>query len=433
MQSIIFVALVLVSTVLIVQRLEYVADGLRRQFGGFSGDFYAFYGAGVLYNERRDASMYHLDELRATQYRVFPHLNDHPNWTGGEVTPFRNPPFFLPFVGYLASFRVPVAFVFLSPLIAGLIGITVGLTGTMALKKTVPVAVLGWAGLALAAYHTWYGVFWGQVPSYIAAVGLTLGILALRSQHMILGGLALSLLGIKPQYAVPIVVFLIAARYWKALLAFTVGGITLLAVSVALVGLGGMIQYAVNIWEVASAPANMYTNEFQDMYNWRGLLEHLFAGQSSLIALLQFPLILITYGLAVWAWLAPKRDRLWHDDARYVVLVLLMLVASPHAHAQDLVLLLPAAALIAYHTWGTDSPWPLTAISAIGLFVVFWLLPQSAILGPSFHAGALLLVLLFGASVVLLRSRLAERIGHLLRSHATTTIGQPTAVSDGPS
>jgi hypothetical protein len=435
-QSAIFIILTLVSLPFIVERVSTLGASLDRQFRGrYSGDFYAFYGAGILYNRSHDGSAYDLDQLRAVEYAAFPVLHDFPNWVGGEVTPFRNPPFFLPVVGYFGAFPAPLAYQLMAAVNTLLLGTAAGLTGVLATRKAAPLAAIAWGGLVLAAYSSWHGLFYSQLPSYIAVVGLTLAILALRRDQQILGGLAFAVLAIKPQYAVPILVFLAVTRRWDAVFGFVTGGAILAAVSLAIVGPEGIAKFVANTAEVSFSASYMYGNVFEEMYNWRAVLHRLFRGNMVIVGPLQIALTLATYALAIWAWRASRRLTGWRADMGYVVLLLLMLLASPHAHAQDVILLVPAAALVARYLWSEQAPWPWTAISAAALFVLFWFLPMQEILGPLVHPGVLVLGLLFGLTVYVLRSGVVERLSGLWRTDDAASVrtgAEPTTVEDAP-
>lgn len=405
LQSLVFVTVAFLALPFIEDHVTSVGSALGRPLRQrYSGDFIAFYAAGALYAEHHDASPYDLDRLRVAEYTAYPVLREYPNWVGGEVTPFRNPPFYLPIAAYFARFQPPVAFSLMAAVATGLLGVLVALCGLPAAARAAPLASIAWGGIALASYHAWHGILYSQIPAYIAAIALTLGILALRTDHQLLGGAALALLAIKPQYLLPVLLFLFVTRRWDAIFSFVAGGAALSALSVALVGPGGLVRYVENSLTVALAAGDMYGNVYREMYNWRALGERLFAdGLLALAGPLYLVLALVSYGAAVWAWRAPAGEKLRQADAGFVLLVLLMLLASPHTHAQDLVFLLPAAALVAHHTWSKDATWPVTTVSAFGLFAVFWLLPKQDLLGTSVQAGVLLLALLFAGTVFFLR------------------------------
>ena len=62
-------------------------------------------------------------------------------------------------------------------------------------------------------------------------------------------------------------------RLWKVLRGLVTGSIVLLLISIGLVGLDGMRQYAETALYLATSPSGIYFAFFQQMHNWRGLLE----------------------------------------------------------------------------------------------------------------------------------------------------------------
>ena len=369
------------------------------------GDFIAFYAAGRLYAANRDASPYDLQRLSEAEFEVNPSHRFHPVWVNaGGVNPFRNPPFYLPVVGYLARFSLPVGFALTTVIQAAFLGGLLAITAGLASARALPLAAVTWITLCLGYYPVWQGFTYAQLPAYIVALAFAGGVRLLRAERSVWAGLLLALLWLKLQYVVPLVLFLLVVKERRALLGLVIGSLVLLLLSLALVGPGGMRLYLETTISLARAPRGLYFANYEWMFNWRALLERTLANSyPGLIFPGQLVLTVLTYGLAVWAWLAPTHGAGWRCDARTIVLALMMILASPHVHGQDMTLLLPAAALVMGYLWSEGLPWLVTAASALGLLLFFWIVPQQVQSTPTLNFSVLLLAFLFLGSVFMLR------------------------------
>lgn len=407
LQSAVFLVVAICAIPLIRQNARYLTTAVTEvlEGGQHGGDFIAFYAAGRLYAAHGDASPYDLERLRAAELEADPTLQAWPDWVGGGVNPFRNPPFYLPLLGYLARFPLPTAFVLSalagSLLLGGLLAVTAG----FAARQASPPAAVAWLSLSLAYYDVWHGLFYGQVPAYLIALAFAAGLLLLRAGRPLWAGLTFALLWLKVQYVAPLALFLLILRQRQALLGLVTGSLILLALSLAVVGVSGLRLYLETLVRLAAAPRGMYAANYESMINWRGLLERAFADTYPEVVIpAQVILIALTYSLAVWAWMAPMKGSAWRWDLRLLVLALTMVLASPHVHVQDMVLLLPPMALMMGYLWRETSPWPIVAVSAAALLFLFWLLPLQTFISPKLHLSALLVALLFFGCTLVLRA-----------------------------
>jgi hypothetical protein len=245
-----------------------------------------------------------------------------------------------------------------------------------------------------------------QLPAYIVALAFGGAILLLRAGQSWWAGLLFSLLWLKLQYVALLILFLAVLRQWVALLGLGLGSLLLLAIALTTVGLNGLRLYAATVIHLGIAPSGVYFANYDEMYNWRGLLERALGSASpGLILPGSLVLVALTYGLALWSWTAPTAGAGWRQDLRFLALALAMIIASPHVHAQDLILLLPALAPVVGHLWAGDSP-ARFAVSVLGLLLLSALVPQPifpVLLGFTLHVGVAILVLLFLACVLVLR------------------------------
>jgi hypothetical protein len=368
------------------------------------GDYIAFYAAGILYSAHQDGTPYDIERLRETELAANPSLLNRGDWTSNRLNPFRNPPFYLPLLGYLAHFPLAIGFATSTVLEGALLAVLLVITAWVVGSRASPAAAATWILVGMAYSHVWQGLAYGQIPSYTVALAFTAGILLLRAGRPVIAGMVLALLWLKLQYLAPLALFLFLSKERKALLSLLGGSAILMLLSVASVGLDGMRKYAETTLQLAVAPRELYFASFSEMYNWRGILERAIGPTyPDIVFPVQLVLIVLTYTLAIWAWTAPTKGSAWRRDAQLMLLALTMVVASPHVHGQDMVLLLPAVALLASYLWREAVHWLVTPTSGLAMLLILWWLPQPSLLGPGLHFGAMLLVLLFFALVLVLR------------------------------
>ncbi len=384
---------------------ERVAEIVTR--GETSGDFVTFYAAGQLYLRFHDGSPYDLDALREAELTASPRLRHDAGWLeSGGVKPYKNPPFYLPVLGLFAHFSLAVAFVLSTALQAGLVGLLLALTAGLAARRAVPLAPAVWIVVSLAYDHFWDGFVESQIPATVVGLAFAAGIVLLRAERPGWAGLVWALLSVKPQYVPALLLYLIATRQRHALAGLVGGGLILALISTALIGVDGMRLFVQSNIELATAPPELYFASYEWMFNWRALLERALAGVSAeLIFHIQLGLIALTGGLALWAWTAPTRGRAWRRDGGIVVLALTLILANPHVHAQDLVLLVPMLAVVVSPLWRQTLPWPIPVVTAGGLLLFYWLLPREYLFNPSVNSSVLLLAVLFVGAVGALRGR----------------------------
>lgn len=411
------------APVFVTQRIsEVVAQG---QTGG---DFITFYAAGQLYLRNHDGSPYDLDALREAELTASPRLRHDAGWLElGGVKPYKNPPFYLPVLSLFAHFSLPEAFVLSTALQAGLFGLLLSLTAGLAAGRAVPVASVAWIVLTVAYDHIWDGFVESQIPATIVGLAFAAGIALLRTGRPGWAGLVWTLLSVKPQYVPALALFLIATRQRQALAGFVAGGVVLALVSTLLVGIDGMRLFVESNIQLATAPPELYFASYEWMFNWRALLERALVGRQELVFPLQLVLIALTSALALWAWTAPTHQQAWRRDGGLVVLALTLILANPHVHAHDLVLLVPVLAVVVRRFWRQTLPWPIPVLAASGLLLFYWLLPREYVLDPAVNSSVLLLALLFGAAVATLR----WHVGAPERQASASTV--PTELGAAPS
>jgi hypothetical protein len=344
--------------------------------GDNSGDFLAFYSAGRLYKTADVAngdtsSPYNLALLRQAQLEILPHFNADPDWKDNphRVLPFRNPPSFLPVVGFLATYPFPLAFVIATLLELLLLGGLLIVTARVASTHTRPLsAVITWVAVVLASRAVWHVLEFAQLPSCIIAAAFAGGILLLRAERPIWSGMIFSFMCLKFVYLFPLIIFLAVWRKWQALGSLFAGCVVLFLLSVSIVGPSGMGRY-INVLRVltsVSSENDYYYNAYEHMYNVRSVFESdpvslWFSSDQRWAILIVLVVVLWIVAGVLWS-IAYRSPAPWMPDAAIMLLAVIMLLSSLHAHVQDTILLLPALAHVAGRCW---SKWPNPLFSVI--------------------------------------------------------------------
>lgn len=183
--------------------------------------------------------------------------------------------------------------------------------------------------------------FAGGENAFLTAGLLVGGFRLLQSGRPAWGGLLLSLLTVKPQFALLAPIALIAARDWRALLWWTIGAAGLVAVSAAVFGVAAWQNWlrlaTGGYWQASAtwvAAARVWGTSVYAALFASGLPSPLAnAGQAAATA--------IGAGLVFAAF----RNRRLPGDPRLAVLLAATILAAPHSSIVDFVLLSTAATL----------------------------------------------------------------------------------------
>ncbi len=277
-------------------------------------DLRVFYASGSIVRSGHASHLYDYDYQRQTQDRVVGPRSG--------ALPFLYPPFAaLPFVPLsLVSYRAA----FFVQIILGLLQL---LSTAFLLRPALPALRQRSAALLPALYGCLFGVsvalMQGQV-SFLLLLICSVSYLLLQSRRSFAAGVLFSLVLIKFQLALPVVLLFLLWRQWRFVAGFLAGAAALCGVSLAMVGTGGMTSYWNSLIGVArqgalnAAAAKARFGMFPtDMPNLHGL----------------------AYGVS--------RGASW-GTALNVVLCLLVLGWAARQRA-SMLLALPAAMLVSYH------------------------------------------------------------------------------------
>lgn len=216
---------------------------------------------------------------------------------------------------------------------------------------------LAFRWLALTCLPVFMALGDGQSSAYLLVL-LTGCLLALRSQRLVLAGMALAAASIKPGYILPILLVFVIQQRWRVLASYAVSGAVLLVAPLPIFGLSiyrSFLQLLIQIsgWQgrsfhhplwyhhVPVAPG-IYAAQWN--HSLAGFAELLLAGRMSTIV----------YGaasLGVLLLLAMCTVRATNPDIPFGIAVVAGVLVSPHTLAYDLTLLLiPVAMALRYRS-----------------------------------------------------------------------------------
>ena len=202
-----------------------------------------------------------------------------------------------------------------------------------ALWRILPRPLTLWAGLAFPAVLI--TIEHGQ--NALLTAGLMSWALLLLSRRPVTAGILIGLLIFKPQFGLLIPLALIAGGHWRTLIAASVTGIVLTAVTIVLFGAHiwtdflSVMPLARDVLDLGLVP----TYKMQSVYAALRLLEAPLAAAYGLQALATFAGAL----LVLWVWRQPN-----DQDLKNATLVAATLLATPFVLDYDLMLLAPVIA-----------------------------------------------------------------------------------------
>ncbi|MBV9169408.1 MAG: DUF2029 domain-containing protein [Chloroflexi bacterium] len=326
--ALVYVAATLVSYSRILGGDATIDDGV------IGGDYAAFYAAGglVLHGQADhlyDAQSVHAVQQAAIQGRV-PDL----------YVAYRNPAFFALVMAPFAALDLLPSFAVWTLASVGLIVTAIRLT-----LRTTPSVRAHWKLVALAV-GGFLPVYSGLVDGQNAAVSLMLYVLvylALRDGRDAHAGAWAALGLFKPQLFFVLPLVFVASRRWRALRAYAVVTGALAAISVALVGLEGLLAWARIIVDYEPANAAKLAPR---MYSLKSFFDLLLPEQKNLALGLTLICSLAVLALVMRVWMA-------HDTSRHelrflwTLTMLAALLVDPHLVDYDLtVLILPGLLLL---------------------------------------------------------------------------------------
>lgn len=315
--------------------------------------------------------------------------------------PWVYPPTMLPFAMMIGAF--PFGFIYPVMIAASLIVLLSCMARCWPTGSARDLAIL----LVVLSPGTGWCIGAGQV-SFIAASIILAGLAVLRRRGLA-AGLVLSLLTLKPQFALLVPVALVCGGNRRACIGFTLGAAALLALSVAMLGADPWLSW---IHFISGTDAHFAAWQETGRYSGQSMDAHLLVlGFSSRIAGVgQLIASLAAAGIVGWSFATILDTR-----RRMIVFMVAATLGAPHISNYDAVLSALAAALV------LTSP---RQVRRPGITIVAILVWSSALVNPPFVMKALgipalailsaatpPLLFLFAIMTIIARSELPATIG----------------------
>lgn len=329
--SIIFVLATILSVLITSYQLELLA----------TRDIKSFYLGGTLLASGIREDFYHLQTQFHFQSQAVPFTERIE-----KTMPYMNPPFFAIPLTLLTLLTYQQAYIALV-VVYGSVLVFIFFYAKKILDEVPKV----WQHLTLALILAFIPVHESilQVqPSLLLAVSLLLAWNFLRQNQQLRAGLALSLLFIKPYLILWPVLFLLWARYFKALLSLGLVGVLLLLISWLLIGLKGLLGYF-QLLQQAFGWGEAYAMHPQKMQTYLGFLQRVYqTNYPADVIILWLIGVLIIGLLTIKSWSMKSKFSTWLN-LKWSILIVTMILTSTHSYTHDLSILLVVPILFVHH------------------------------------------------------------------------------------
>ncbi|MBS1990450.1 MAG: DUF2029 domain-containing protein [Cyanobacteria bacterium SZAS LIN-3] len=200
----------------------------------------------------------------------------------------------------------------------------------------------------LASFPSWYSVRLGQT-SLLLVPGLAAFWVCCLKRRYFLAGLASGVVLVKLQYLPPVFIVGALVGAWKFLGGFSVIGVLLLVLSIAIVGMDNVMRFPQALLK-GESNQGVSGVAAEQMQNVRGNLTLLLGGDNTLVHLLSIGAFALGMAALIFLWWRARRKGLdtttTEGASKFRVLAsistIIMLVLSPHCHMQDyLALVIP--------------------------------------------------------------------------------------------
>ncbi len=335
-------------------------------------DFLQFYLAGYLVSHGQSDRLYDQDYFFATQ-RSFVEISEFvPRYPS--VYPPMSALLFSPFAAVTYEQAIVIWWIFQL--------LCIILSGVLLYRQLRP--DIDWKLTAILGFASFYPVlntFWNGQLSALLLLVLLVG-LALCEKRPTLAGMVLSILALKPQLLVGVVLWLIIRRHWRVLFGICLGSLFQLAIIITVFDVKILLAYL----ETSRVIAKLYPMlaiSVDHQHALVGILAALFGAESRNWVIC---LHLVTIILAGWFLIRITRK---HHALELAAGIPFVLLTIPHLLTYDLTyLLIPVAVLL--HQIRTH---PFYLIPATLMYASATLSPLYAFLGCSLVPLALLLSL----------------------------------------
>ncbi len=323
--------------------LLFVASAVLRPWPDslYAIDFIAFWTGGTLIQQGASVDLVDTDRQGEFQVQLRRDQVTDPRLRAvSSFNPYHNPPalalLFAPFsnLPIVAGYLLWTAF----SLACFLVALALPLRGKP-LARTLTVGMLSFGAVGDS-------LLTGQLGGLLVAV-FSLGLLALSSRRPFLGGALIGLLWLKPQYAALFALVFLVKRRWRELAGMAATTWLIGVVSVALVGVDGMVHYLELLRRISAFyPPPQELVHPQAMINWRSLLVNAMPGIPELAGWgLVVALGAVTSLLSLLVWRGPWQPSSPRFAYQMLVTAIAVVLSAPHSHFHGLTLVLAPLAM----------------------------------------------------------------------------------------
>ncbi len=223
----------------------------------------------------------------------------------------------------------------------GMIGASVWLLFRMIPAVPSKVKLLIAAGL-VASYPLQHLLYLGQLVP-ITMLSLAAGLWYLRQSRVDVGGRWLALQLLKYPFAPGVLVYLVAAGYWRSVKTMALVGAATLAIGLALVGPAGLVDNVRLVMKTTTDGASTYGTSIGGMMNWRGFSAVALGDTGGPLyfgGIVATCLFTLATALRVWRRCGPR------SAEGMAACVLLSYMLAQQVHYQDVLIVYMALALV---------------------------------------------------------------------------------------
>lgn len=185
---------------------------------------------------------------------------------------------------------------------------------------------------------------------------------ALSRTKPFVGGLALSVIAVKPHFGLALAFVLVAMRLWPVIAGIVVGLVAHAALSIAVCGTAAVTAYLATTIRILRDTSIIDPSDQRHTHALRAALETLAPHDLATIAWLAASAAVIWVTVQVW-----RRQDLW--TLRMAALMIATLLVSPHVQTYDAILLAPAVVWLC--SWGVATRQPSIVLGSLLLSVLF--------------------------------------------------------------
>jgi hypothetical protein len=324
-------------------------------------DFVLYYSGAKIVNDGKGTQLFDLAVQRDYQK----------GFGGGEKRsdlPFNHPPYELLPLLPLANFSFPVAHALWTAISILLLAI--------ALARLFPFVEASnrvlFAFMVPAFFPTITALKMGQDSGFTVLLMVETFVSLKHKRYAIAGGL-LALGLYKPQFVLPLLGILFMHGRWMSIFGFLFVGLLLTAISLAMVGLDGLMGLA-TLWLPMINRGHVVWPEL--MTNLRGLIYIVLhpAGLTEATNVLALVFSVITYVTTLWLWPRSAAEKNELFDLRFAAAVIMTALVSFHSYSYDGTLLVIPLVIMLNQILKASGPYPVRHRIFLALMIA-WFVP----------------------------------------------------------